>query len=92
MANAIEIRNLILTSDLSVADLTVLKDALQVVRNRVAEETIASVYVGQRVKWVGRNKIEDFGTVTKINRKKCVVQADKDMIMWNIPASMLQAA
>jgi hypothetical protein len=90
--NITEIRNAILTSDLTVADTRVLTDAIKIVRDRLAQDNIQTLCVNQRVKWVGKSKVVDLGTVKKIARANVTVLADKDGQLWRIPAAMLQAA
>ena len=50
----------------------------------------ATLSVGDRVSYDGRNGYTE-GTVTKVNRTKCIVRADGDPAYqtWNVPMSML---
>ena len=50
----------------------------------------ATLSVGDRVSYDGRKGYTE-GTVTKVNRTKCIVRADGDSAYqtWNVPMSML---
>lgn len=89
--NATQIRDAILTSDLTAADIRTLTDAIKTVRKRIGQEVINQIAVNQRVKWTFCNATS-FGTVQKVSRTTIVVRADHDNQLWRIQASMLQAA
>lgn len=90
--NAIEIRNAILTSELTANELRILSEAIKTVRERVGQDMIGVLAVDDRVQWTGKSKVTDFGIVKKVARTTVTVRADSDGQLWRIPASMLQRA
>jgi sRNA-binding protein len=58
-------------------------------RNLKVQRAARSFTSGQKVKWVGRNGAME-GTIVKVLKKNVRVKVGSDM--WNVTASLLQAA
>ena len=58
-------------------------------RNLKVQRAARSFATGQKVKWTGRNGAME-GTIVKVLKKNVRVKVGSDM--WNVTASLLQAA
>jgi|TARA_Y100000389_G_C17328250_1_gene446685 sRNA-binding protein len=58
-------------------------------RNLKVQRAARSFTTGQKVKWTGRNGAME-GTIVKVLKKNVRVKVGSDM--WNVTASLLQAA
>jgi hypothetical protein len=84
---AIEIRNIILNSDLTTTDLCTLNDAINTVRARLEQEVV----VNQRVKWTWC-KLHHLGTVQSITSGAVQVLDEGNSQLWWVPTDILQVA
>lgn len=83
------INSLILTSDLSNADLDAIQDAVKFVRARLTQKNVFTIRAGAQVKFTSnRNGVTYQGTVEKVNRKYIIVKTPQGG--YRVPANMLE--
>ena len=63
--------------------------AIKMRRASLSRATKASVSIGDKVEFKGRNGMIA-GSVVKINRKNILVRQDNSITTWNVPASMVR--
>jgi hypothetical protein len=86
-----QINELILTTDLTDADISSIVESIKYVRSRNARLNLATFRVGDAVQFTSsRSKQNIKGTVSKIAIKNIVVNTP--LGAYRVPANMLQAA
>ena len=73
-------------------ELRSMADAIRFAQSNLRSRVKASLFVGDKVRWVSsKNPSGARGTVKKIAIKYVTVANDKDGTLWKIPANMLEA-
>jgi hypothetical protein len=73
-------------------ELRSMADAIRFAQTNLRKRVKASLFVGDKVRWVSsKNPGGARGTVKKIAIKYVTVTNDKDGTLWKIPANMLEA-
>lgn len=87
-----EIRNAILTNtNLTLADLNAIVDAVKIARDVLSKSNIRELSVNDRVSWSSsKTGTTGIGTVKKVSRTTVTVLSDNDNQLWRIPGGMLR--
>ena len=86
-----QINELILTSDLTDADINSIVESIKYIRSRNARLNLQTFRVGDAVRFKSSRSNQDvIGTIKKIAIKNIVI--DTPLGAWRVPANMVQAA
>ena len=86
--NADQITLALVNGNFSNAEINKIVEAVKFARARLVSVNKIKLAAGSRVKWTGKAGFQT-GTVRKVNKKNCVVDADNGQ-GWNISANMLE--